>query len=514
MKNKKNIIIAGLMMLALTTSPMYAQDTQYRTSNGIVDFNDGTASIVLEANSNQTLVGKSFRMYRLFDVENGQESVHYTLNEKYKSVVQEVTQKSEESEIVEYLMNLQDDSNQSQYRYVMESIQEKIKDLDADVIYVDDVLSNGSIQLSNLKYGYYMIEETTDVENTHSASSLLMVNTANPNVTIQIKSDYPDVVKKIYEDDQNVGWNDIADYEIGQNIPYKYETVAPDMSGYETYYFAFEDEMDSALSIDTSSIELKIGETISDAYSFSQTSNGFKLEITDLKKLASSKDKISVSYNAYLNENALNHLSSKGFENKVRLVYSNNPRSTSVGQTPWDSVVCFSYQLNGLKVNEKDTKLEGATFKLYRDEACTVEVYVKKMNDEYVVSQTRSSDSIVSNGSGSFVVQGLDEGDYYLKETVAPKGYQILKDIIPVSITPSFVQNRNNYVSGDSVITKLDATSADYVLDTEIENVSVQLKVVNQTGSTLPVTGSALTLTCVVAGASLMLYVAFKKKES
>ena len=51
---------------------------------------------------------------------------------------------------------------------------------------------------------------------------MTMVNTANPTATIQIKSDYPSIVKKIYEDDNNIGWNDMGDFEIMQDISYKY----------------------------------------------------------------------------------------------------------------------------------------------------------------------------------------------------------------------------------------------------------------------------------------------------
>ena len=46
-----------------------------------------------------------------------------------------------------------------------------------------------------------------------------MVSTANPATEIQVKSDYPTVIKKIDEDDkqehikESAGWNDIGDYD-------------------------------------------------------------------------------------------------------------------------------------------------------------------------------------------------------------------------------------------------------------------------------------------------------------
>ena len=81
-----------------------------------------------------------------------------------------------------------------------------------------------------------------------------MVSTANPSAEMQVKSDYPSVIKKIQEDDQNPnltdpdGWNDIGDYEIGQTVPYKYESNIPNMNGYKNYYYAWHDKMDKALT--------------------------------------------------------------------------------------------------------------------------------------------------------------------------------------------------------------------------------------------------------------------------
>ena len=103
---------------------------------------------------------------------------------------------------------------------------------------------------------------------THSAGSLCMVNTANPEADIHIKSDYPAVTKKIQEDDNrddigNEGWNDIGDYEIGQTVPYRYESNIPNMNGYDTYYYAWHDVMDEALTFNPDSVGIKIYATSS-----------------------------------------------------------------------------------------------------------------------------------------------------------------------------------------------------------------------------------------------------------
>ena len=172
----------------------------------------------------------------------------------------------------------------------------------------------------------------------------------------------------------------------------------------------------------------------------------------------------------------------------------------------------MGYKLSGQKTNEKDVKLEGATFQLYRDKDLKDQVFLHKTSNGYVVSTTQK-DELMSDSKGAFVISGLDQGTYYLKEIKAPLGYKLLKEAIEFTITPTFVQNRNNYTSQGDALTKLEATSFPTTLNTSLSDTSIALKVVNQTGSKLPVTGSAGTIACVVTGAGIMFYVFKKKKE-
>lgn len=520
---KRNLIYTGLLMLSLVTTPVYAKDTNVEAVNGIASFNEGSASILIQAHENQSMSGKSFRIYKLFDVKNSSDntSVHYELNpayaQKVKEVVsQKVNKQVDEQDVVNYMMSLDHDGNTSEYRYFIETIQKAISNLDASIVHVSSCDANGNLKLDQLAYGFYLIDEVTDVSQTHAASSLTMVNTANPEATMQLKSDHPSIVKKIYEDDQNIGWNDMGDFEINQDISYKYESKVPDFSGYTSYFYEFEDEMDPALTLKEESLQIQIQNQIvsKDLYTFTKTANGFKVTFDNLKNIPniSANDSLLFTYSAYLNENAATRISNQGYENKVRLNFSNDPQNESKGQTPWDSVVCYTYKLNGQKTNEKNVKLEGATFKLYRDKDLKDEVLLHKTINGYVVSKTQN-DEIVSDSKGGFVISGLDQGTYYLKEVKAPDGYTLLKEAIELTITPTFVQNRNNYTSKGDGLVKLEASSFETSLNTSLSDTSIALKVVNQTGSKLPVTGSAGTIACIVSGAGIMFYVFKKKKE-
>ena len=518
--NKRNLIYTGLLMLAMVTSPVSAQETSVSVVHGTANFNEGDASIVIQAKQNQSMQGKSFKVYKLFDATNSKDntSIHYTLNSVYASKIKELVSSKlsktvSDQDVVEYMMSLDNEGSQSEYRTFIESIQNAISSMEARIVNVESCDVNGNITLDKLGYGFYLIDEITNVSNTYAASSMTMVNTANPTATIQIKSDYPSIVKKIYEDDNNIGW-DMGDFEIMQDISYKYESKVPDMSGYVSYFLEFEDEMDPSLSLKEDSIQVKVKDTIipADTYSVNKSSTGFKVTFNDFKGLASQGDPILFTYDAYLNDLAATKISKKGFENKVRLNFSNDPQSESKGQTPWDSVVCYTYQVKGLKTNEKDVKLEGATFKLYRDSILSDLVKVKKSTNGYVVSNS-VDEEIVSNAKGEFVIQGLDQGTYYLKEIKAPDGYTLLKEAIEIQITPTFVANRNNYTSNGEGLVSLSATSFNTQLNASTNDLSVALKVVNQTGSKLPVTGSMGTIVCVLTGAGIMVYVYKKKRE-
>ena len=444
----KNVVFAGLTALSMTLSPVAtcvaqlvtpiyaAEATQtYATPNGVADFGKGNASITITPNAGQSLVGKKFNVYKLFDAENAvdNESINYTWNNDYKTALQTVVGKKinksassvTEYDVIDYIQTLNTnkvegaqadqklEGRYSNYRYFVEALRDELvkEGLSPNTVNVTAVNAvDGSVKFSGLGYGYYLTDEVSAVQDTHSAASLILTNTANPNAQVNIKSDYPALIKKINEDDNNVGWNDIGDYEIGQTVPYYHDTYVPNMNGYQTYKMIFHDKMDNALTFNKDSVSITISSTTKSytlkSSEFNVVENSgedtFYAEIPDLKAIVDKQfpegmnnnyentygQSIRLNYNATLNDNAATRTGRAGFENTVRLEYSNNPDSDgngSTGTTPWDTVVCFTYKINGLKVNNHNKLLKNAKFRLYSDENCTNEVYVKETADGYVV---------------------------------------------------------------------------------------------------------------------------------
>ena len=81
--------------------------TMLNTQNGIADFRRGDASIIVQGNEGQTLKGKKFQVYKLFNAENsdGGESINYTFNDLYEKSLKTVVGKKigkEASKVTEY----------------------------------------------------------------------------------------------------------------------------------------------------------------------------------------------------------------------------------------------------------------------------------------------------------------------------------------------------------------------------------------------------------------------------
>ena len=569
--------LSGILLLACLCVAQFgsfpqvkAAEDGYVTKEGIVDFGKGDALIHLKGNLGQSLAGKKLEIYQLFEAENavGLESIDYMMNPTYEGTLKKVVgsrlekeaEKVTEYEVLDYMQNLNShviegahakqtlEGRYSDYRYFIEELVAQLqKDgIRGMEVAVKDTKTDGSVELRGLMYGYYMIGDISDAMGKHTALSMPMLNTTNPEAQVKIKADYPIIVEKIQEDDNREqigedGWNDMADYEIGQYVPLRYQSSIPNINGYHSYYYAWHTNINEALTLQPDSIQITIqgekqGEEIlyqvkPEEYKLitDEVDDTFVIEITDVKAIVDREfpnqnknsenvygQAVTVHYLAVLNDKAALDTGRPGFENDVRLEFSNNPNhggERETGFTAWDSVVCFTYGFNGLKTNNYGMNLEGATFRLYQDKDCKQEIYVKKVADRYHVmhpdtwegEKPKQAVEMVSNQNGEFHIYGLDSCIYYLKEIQAPTGYRPLLDPVEIEIKATFPEERNQYVKGEGAgdkVLNLAAsahikmfkngveTEEDIALDTDSEVGTMNLQIINDVGKKLPITGS------------------------
>lgn len=356
--------------------------------------------------------------------------------------------------------------------------------------------------------GYYLVKDvdgsqTADPskESEKATAYTRFIMQVVGNSEAQLKNNVPTVEKKVKEN-SNSEWQDAADYDMGDTVPFQLKATLPiHIDDYEHYYVEFTDTLSAGLTFDKITL-VKADNTIlkEDQYQVSKTENKdgtttLSVIITDVKAVSGiSKDdkEVTVEYNATLNDKAV--LGSAGNPNSVELTYSNNPNATGdgtskpadTGKTPKDTVKVFTYQTIINKVDQDGKALPGAEFTLHK------------------VGSTKNID-VVKNAEGtSFTFKGLDAGNYVLEETKTPDGYNTIK-AIEFTIDADYGKEADDpqltKLSGDvnSGVAKFDANKADGSLKADI---------VNRKGSVLPSTGGMGTTILYVIGSILVLVAA------
>ena len=364
---------------------------------------------------------------------------------------------------------------------------------------------------NTLADGYYLVVDTTanvGAGGAYNASLLQVVG----NINIAVKTSAPTVEKKVLEDDKynqdggyGTGYNDVADYNMGDAVPFHLIGSVPDMSRYDTYKYIFHDTLSAGLTLNADSIKVYVasdkagtGKTEISGWTKVVDGQSFTVSFTDLKSVSdvSQGKYIIVEYTATLNQNAAVGLD--GNPNVVYLEYSNKPDQSGSGEdhptgnTPEDKVIVFTYELDTTKVDgqNNNTKLEGAEFKLKNAAGKWAIVDNTSFKVTGWSDTEEGGSTLTSDANGFFKVTGLDDGTYYLKETKAPAGYNLLSSDITVVITATTTngQTWTDFVAS-SALTNL-AVTADGTAGTGNTSTGVAaITVANNKGSTLPETG-------------------------
>ena len=359
--------------------------------------------------------------------------------------------------------------------------------------------------------GYYLIVDQT------ATTSTYVVEICGANIEIEPKTGVPSFEKKVKDTNDTDGivseWQDVADYDIGDEVPFKLTgTVAENYGDYKKYYFAFHDVEDAGLTFNPDSVKVYIGSTELGKSKYTlkyktntddtnKTTDGCTFEVIfeDLKSITgvTAGTEISVTYNSTLN-NKDAVIGNAGNVNTAKLEYSNNPNEDQSGsgkpstdETPWDNVIVFTYKVVINKVKEDGkTPLEGAEFTLSK---------VLKDGSKKTITK-------VSGTAGSdFEFKGLDDGTYILTETSAPKGYNKLADPIEFKVNSN---HKIEWTSTDKngLITDFNGEQASGTITftSDVAKGTLTAKVVNKAGSTLPSTGGIGTRIFYIIGGLLM----------
>ncbi len=545
---------------------------------------------------NNTVAGKTLDLYQIFTATKNGENVAYTLNSAYEGFFKNNTRiPGSESLTGEAL-------SEKAYEYVKTQVgtngdAETAKTFAKDMLgWILDSANNITVTTTvnttatstvvpDLAYGYYLVypKGATDTStapgngNQTYTSAASLVNITADTATINMKSNYPTVDKKIIPaqsgsgikvgaivdgswesnhqmelDDENDPEDTIAphgtadekkagDFGIGDTITYQLTSKVPDMTGYDSYTFKFSDTLSKGLDL-KEVLSVKVGNTTltakttganTYALAYDKTSRILTVTLNDFYSSYKNYtgETITVVYTATLNKDAVIGMNPN--TNKAVVEYSNDPKSDGTGTSEPSKVdvhtfnfTIFKYYLKGAD----KTGLANAEFELYKaneagnaaDENAKINI-VKVKDGEYrqatpeeAAAEGFKSDVIVSGTNGKVLVKGLDAGTYYLRETKAPEGYNKLLSDITVVIKADY----------DVKTGKLTSYSVDYTYNGKTTNGvaitnktdSPEVAVENKTGAQLPSTGSKgalmVTLAGIVLFGALTASKAFGKKKA
>lgn len=409
--------------------------------------------------------------------------------------------------------------------------------------YSDAAYDIASIVYANLNGTYHSVESKVDpgyylvVDNTNmdaedkkgDTRNLALLQVTNGTFDIKVKNSTVSVEKKVQDmndsdatESANEKWQDSADYDIGDVIPFQLTgTIPSNYEQYKSFAYTFHDTEEEGLEFvgitKVYAVKDNDEKDLSGKYEITTSTCGctFEVRFANLKEIEEIEAgyKIVVEYESKITEKA--KIGDQGNINTVELEYTNSFDGNGTGKTKPDSVIVFTYELDVNKVTgtiENHTALAGAGFTLYKKynsepegiESMNSEIFEKVKaateitdNNYYKVGEMTSTEQ---NPIDQFIFEGLDDGEYILVETQTPVGYNTCTPI--VFAVKAEHQDSVDVTEGNrtTVLRNLNITSESTITN---HNGIMSTDVYNNKGSLLPSTGGMGTTIFYILGGIL-----------
>ena len=443
--------------------------------------------------------------------------------------------------------------------------------------------TSNEVKFENLSFGYYLITSTL--------GATVTINSNTPDVSVIDKNQKPGGAFEKYVQDGvdtegNPIWAESNSANIGDQVTYKISFEATNYDGDKKIkFYSINDEKGDAIWADFESFEVYVGGVklnrgyylaqggdntdnweflgdwsgVADAdkncdnaewylvhldydkfrisipwlegYSIEEMNNIHSIKFPENAAFKfDSPVVVEVIYDAVIEENAAIGDNTHG--NRYNKAYASWTSENESGSTKPEEVVTRVYGIGLLKDDiATGVNLAGAKFRIYRDEDCTVPVYViptkikgvyivdslgtaldavsgskkkvpREIYEEYLedyLGENVQDNYVVSQVNGKLAILGLKEGSYFLKEVEAPNGYNALTQPIEIKAgegTSPFLI----YADASGNVADIQQANATY---TESRYDITSTVVHNSKGVVLPSTGGTGTVWLITIGTLL-----------
>lgn len=504
--NRLAALLAILMMSSTMAATTYADEPAATTAT------TGKGSITVQ----NAVKGATYTAYRIFDATANGDAVSYTIpdDKTYTDIEKYFTLSTNGGKTYVQLNAGVDNAKLFSW----------LKSLTGSAINAGEKMCGDGkdITFSNLPYGYYYIKSSLD-NGTGLATAITLKDS---NVKAQEKNVVPgwgDGTKTVTKTVTNENGEKIVDdtFSIGETIPYEVtfkeaynyyiETITAEgadkgkSTAHKIYNYILEDEMPSAVTLVEDSFTVKVNgvDINTDARTdndsiivYDKDNHKFTVTIPWAASTDAEKDdffyevapvEIVVTYNGVLTSTAnLGSMKDQKNNNKAEFKY-NDENSTGKKEK---EVYSGKITINKVDAADKTTKLEGAKFVVI-DKADKDADDVKYLKYDETANGGKGAYSwlekkdaakatvYTTDKNGAVEISGLAAGKYYLLETEAPQGYNVLT--APYEVT---------------LMKGVDDKKVDHLLATpQVENVQ---------GTILPSTGGMGTVAFAVVGLIVM----------
>lgn len=440
MKTKKFAVLLFTLILALGLFPMSVFAAQRDVAA------DSTASITIE-NAVQSDV---LAAYKVIDITYDETSNHltYAWNSAFAEYFAGNTSYNTTAYTVEQFAGLQ--NNSDSLKNLLAQLPNYIASKGITPAKTETVAADGTATFAGLAMGEYFIRPTSS-----TSVYQLMLQKIEPEVEsnsyvlkdVAFTAKHEEVTIDKTADKTSVTKNEKVAYTVTVDIP-TYSAEATDKT------FSVSDLLTDGLTIDADSIKVQIDGTDVEAaaYTLDTTATDtytFKLSV-DTQKYTDNWStyggkQLVITYTATLNADDTTEVNTPE-TNTATFDYSYYPYVTDSHKqiTKTVDVTTFAIKIDKYDKDNTSKKLSGAKFDLYRTvtqadvDAGITTVTIPHTEIQGILLESGLTDA---NGSATFAKYEANGSkyDYYLVETKAPSGYNILDNAVKVNFTDANV---------------------------------------------------------------------------